>query len=205
MEKKKFLVLGHPRSGTGFMVKLLRQHGYHIGHEVMGRDGISSWMFVVEDYQVFTDKLLNRKDFEFDYVLMNIRHPLHIVTSSYFTENPNKPSMDYRKKHLELEGLNREEMAVKSVLDWYKCIELQRPHLKICIDKNPEEKMFYFLKRFENINLEAPIPKIEGKVNPRNHANLDYTFLKERCDKSIMTEFENFCSLYGYELSNDSI
>jgi hypothetical protein len=202
MEVKKFLVLGHPRSGTGFMVKLFRQYGYLLGHEVMKKDGISSWMFAVRDNQIFNDGTLNRKNYEFTYVIMNIRHPLDIVISSYYTENTHNLSMKYRRKHVIFDGLNREEIAVKSVLDWYKIIELQRPHLKIFVDQNPEEQLFYFLKRHENIKLEEPIPKIEGKVNQRQHDQFNYSFLKERCNKELLEEFESFCKLYGYELDN---
>ncbi|WP_028402602.1 sulfotransferase family protein [Ectobacillus panaciterrae] len=201
MENRKFLVLGHPRSGTGFMVKLFRQFGYQIGHEIMGRDGISSWMLVVDDYQVYTDLTLNRKDFTFDYIIMNLRHPLDIISSSYFTENPSRVSLDYRKKHLNLEGLNRVEVAVKSVLDWYKKIELQRPNLKVCIDKNPEEKLFYFLKRFENKESLLPVEKIERKVNARNHPDLTFSFIKANCNKDIVLELENFCNLYEYKIA----
>ncbi|MCM3735099.1 hypothetical protein M3215_04530 [Bacillus cytotoxicus] len=201
MENRKFLVLGHPRSGTAFMVKLFRQFGYQIGHEIMGRDGISSWMFAVDDYQVYTDHTLNRKNFTFDYIIMNLRHPVNIISSSYFTENPSRISLDYRKKHLNLEGLNRVEVAVKSVLDWYKKIELQRPNLKVCIDKNPEEKLFYFLKRFENKESLLPVEKIEKKVNARNHPDLTFSFIKENCNKDIVLELENFCNLYEYKIT----
>ncbi|MFK4998907.1 hypothetical protein ACI2OX_21260 [Bacillus sp. N9] len=83
MEKRKFLVLGHPRSGTGYMAYLLRQFGYGIGHERMGKDGISSWMFAVNDYQVFADQTLNKKNYTFDYTIMNLRHPIDIVSSTF--------------------------------------------------------------------------------------------------------------------------
>ena len=200
MEKRKFLVLGHPRSGTGFMVNLLSKFGYGIGHEKMGKDGISSWMFTVDDYQVYSDKSLNRENFAFEYIIMNLRHPIDIISSTYYTENTSGKSLEYRKKHINLEGLNQVEMAVKSVLEWYKRIELQRPILTVCIDKNPEDKLFNFLKRFENEEFLEPIKKIKGKVNVRNHPNLNFSFIKENCNKDIILELENFCNLYEYSM-----
>ena len=113
MDKRKFLVLGHPRSGTGFMANLLSKYGYEIGHEEMGKDGISSWMFTVDDYQVYVDNSLNRENFNFDYIIMNLRHPIDIISSTYYTENTSKKSLEYRKKHINLEGLNQVEMAVE--------------------------------------------------------------------------------------------
>ncbi|QNF28490.1 hypothetical protein [Metabacillus elymi] len=200
VEKRKFLILGHPRSGTGFMVKLFQLFGYDIGHEKMGKDGISSWMFAVEDYQVYCDNTLNRQDFIFDYIIMNIRHPFDIVCSTYYTENIAKESLEYRKKYINFDGLNEVEMAVKSVLEWYKRIELQRPILKVCIDKNPEEKLFYFLKRFENKELIFQNVKIKEKVNARSHPDMDYSFLKANCNKNLMSQLENLCELYEYNI-----
>ena len=42
-------IIGSPCCGTGYMAHALRQYGLDIGHEVMGRDGISSWQFAVRD------------------------------------------------------------------------------------------------------------------------------------------------------------
>lgn len=201
MQKRRFLVLGHPRSGTTFMSELFQRFGYDIGHERMGKDGISSWMFAVDDYQVFPDLTLNRKDYTFDYIIMNLRHPLDIISSTYYTENVFRKSLAYRKKHINLDGLNKVEVAVKSVLDWYKIIELQRPNLIVCIDKNPEEKLFYFLKQFENKESLLPVEKIEEKVNARNHPELTFSFIKENCNKDIVLELENFCNLYEYKIT----
>ena len=37
------VVIGCPRSGTGFISQLLKEHGLDVGHEVWGKDGISDW------------------------------------------------------------------------------------------------------------------------------------------------------------------
>ncbi|MDQ0200822.1 hypothetical protein [Neobacillus ginsengisoli] len=200
MEKRKFLVLGHPRSGTTFSAKLLRDFGYQVGHEAMKDDGISSWMFAVEDNQVFTSLGLNRKDYTFEYIIMNIRNPVDIITSTYFTENTSKKSMNYRKKYVNFEGLNKVEEAVKSVLEWYKLIEMQRPHLKLFIDKNPEEKLFHFLKRFDNKEGLLPIKKIKKKINARKHPDLSLSFIKENCGEELFSELIHFCGLYDYHV-----
>ncbi|CUH70096.1 Glycosyltransferase family 25 (LPS biosynthesis protein) [Thalassovita autumnalis] len=46
---RKFLIVGHPRTGTGFAASLLRQMGFDIGHETDGVDGVASWMMSVDD------------------------------------------------------------------------------------------------------------------------------------------------------------
>jgi hypothetical protein len=42
-------VIASPRCGTGYMAHALRQYGLDVGHEVIGLDGISSWLFAVRD------------------------------------------------------------------------------------------------------------------------------------------------------------
>lgn len=37
------VVIGCPRSGTGFISQLLKEHGLDVGHEVWGKNGISDW------------------------------------------------------------------------------------------------------------------------------------------------------------------
>ena len=46
---KKVVVIGHPRCGSGFAAHVLSSVGLDVGHEVMGENGISSWMFAVDD------------------------------------------------------------------------------------------------------------------------------------------------------------
>ena len=197
MEKRKFLILGHPRSGTGFMSKLFQGFGYDIGHEKMGKDGISSWMFAVEDKQVFGDKSLYRKDFTFDIVIMSMRNPLDIVCSTYYTTSD--LSLIFRKKHINLEGLNKLEMTVKSVLEWYKIIELQKPNLKLYVDKAPEKVLSDFFKKIENRHRVAPTKKINNKVNARSHPPMNLSFIKDNCNQNLVDGFVNFCKINGYK------
>lgn len=191
--------MGHPRSGTGFMAELFQQFGYDVGHEKMGKDGISSWMFAVCDKQVFVDTTLNRKDYKFDYVITNVRHPIDIIASTYYTEGAK--SLAYRKKFVPLEGLNEIEMAAKSVLEWYKLIELQKPNLHISIDKSPEKHLLQFLRKFEG-NKVQPVKEKIRKVNERSHPDITFSFIQANCNKDIVLELVNFCGLYNYDISN---
>tara|TARA_B100000768_G_scaffold46017_1_gene44792 strand:- start:761 stop:1480 length:720 start_codon:yes stop_codon:yes gene_type:complete len=44
-------IIGTGRSGTGFIAKALGKAGRDIGHEAMGKDGISSWCLVADDIE----------------------------------------------------------------------------------------------------------------------------------------------------------
>lgn len=44
----KILVIAPPRSGTGYAAKCLQDIGFDVGHEKLGKDGISSWLWAVD-------------------------------------------------------------------------------------------------------------------------------------------------------------
>ncbi|MDW8518559.1 hypothetical protein [Priestia flexa] len=198
--KKKFLVLGHPRSGTGFMSALFNKFGYNVGHETMGKDGISSWMFAVDDNQVYGEIGLTRKDFEFDYVIMNIRDPISIVSSTFYTENTATPSLEYRKKHINLSHVQNEiDLSVKSVLGWYSIIEKQNPDIVIKVDELPEQSLCSFLNLAAELEHSVcPDAVVQRNINGRKHETLSHTDLIQACNKQTVQEFENFCNRYGY-------
>lgn len=196
MTRKKFLVLGHPRSGTGFMSQLFFRFGLDVGHEMMCQDGISSWMFAVEENQVYTDESLNRKDFDFEHVIMVIRNPMDIICSTYWTENVG-PSLQFRQKYIDMDGLNLVERAVKSVLGWYKIIEEQKPAVTIYVDKDPERTLCDFLNAVEGRHFEMP-PGATGVVNAREHPSLPYEVVAQHCQPELLREMQDFCQFHQY-------
>jgi len=99
--KKPILITSHPRCGTGYMAALCRAMGVQVGHETMLEDGISSWLFAVEGTQPWVEAL-NRKDYEFDYLIHVLRHPIDAVNSIAYIENTNRDSLQYRLQNLEL-------------------------------------------------------------------------------------------------------
>jgi hypothetical protein len=48
----RVIVTGHPRSGTGYTAHCFRCAGWDVGHEKVGSDGISSWMWAVKSTEV---------------------------------------------------------------------------------------------------------------------------------------------------------
>lgn len=192
-------MLGHPRSGTAFMSKLLGLYGFDVGHERMGKDGISSWMFGVKENQIFTDFSLNRKDFGFEHIIMAIRHPLHIISSTYYTENANVQSLSFRKRYVNMVGLNEIETAVQSVLGWYECIEVQAPAVTIYVDKDPKRDLQRFLTTIEKRPLQIPSEPI-GAINARNHPTLLIDFIARNCQLGLLRKLEEFCKIHHYSL-----
>ena len=87
MIDKRFLIIGHPRCGTGFMSKWFNYcYNYQIGHEIMGKDGISSWMMTVTDREYPYSNFL-KGDYNFNQTFICIRHPLDAIQSIMNIEN----------------------------------------------------------------------------------------------------------------------
>jgi hypothetical protein len=84
---KKLVVVGCPRSGTGYISKVLQSVGLDVGHEVVGRDGTSDWRLTVG--------ALNG----YDPILHQVRHPLEVIPS-LMTIMPH--SWQFMEKHTSL-------------------------------------------------------------------------------------------------------
>ncbi len=200
---KKFLVLGHPRSGTGYMATLFQRFGYDVSHEKMGKDGISSWMFAVEENQVFMDRSLNRKNYQFEHTLMTMRHPNDIVSSIYYTGDMKGRSLHYRQAYLPLENYQGIEKAVQSVVGWYALIEQQDPALIMYVDRQPAQQLAHFLQMKEAKDYPL-IPALNRKVNARKHADLSWEDIKHACHEQTWEAYRRFCNRQGYRAEEDA-
>ena len=80
----KVLVTGHPRSGTGYASKCLQDIGLDVGHEKIGKNGISSWLWAANchDNARWGD---NYTDINPDITILVIRNPKDVIASTLFT------------------------------------------------------------------------------------------------------------------------
>ena len=53
MQNKRCVIIGTGRSGTAYTSKLLRECGIDVGHEALGKDGVSSWYLTTEFEDAF--------------------------------------------------------------------------------------------------------------------------------------------------------
>jgi hypothetical protein len=77
------LITGCGRSGTHFTSELLRQMGFDVPHEHVGKDGTASWKHVVSGTFVYIGKNREVKiDSDgFTHILHQVRHPLKVIAS----------------------------------------------------------------------------------------------------------------------------
>lgn len=129
--KRDFLILGHPRSGTGYMAKLFEANGFDVGHETVGEHGTSNWQFAVKanEYPFPSDEF-KRQDVSFKSVYHVIRHPLHAINSIAHTESR---SESFRAKYIPLCG-NDFEKAIQSYYGWTMLIQSQMPDKTFTLD-----------------------------------------------------------------------
>ena len=139
--KKKYfrslLIVGHPRCGSGYAANLCQQMGLDIGHEKLGDDGISSWMFAVEADEnpyALDDVARTRRALSWKYLVMPVRD-LSTAAGSVIRDSTHAPpSYSFRREYiLRLLGLDLDQLqtplerAVMSVISWCKIILRQNP------------------------------------------------------------------------------
>ena len=129
---KRVLGVGHPRTGSGYLSRVLSAFGLDVGHEKMGRDGIVSWMFSVYDLEnpwALNRYAVSRYYSHFSHTILHVRDPFR-AASSIIRENINAPgSFDFRNKHIsrELDADLRQystdlEIAMRSIILWDRVI-----------------------------------------------------------------------------------
>ena len=121
----RVLVLGHPRSGTGYTAHCFRQCGWDVGHEKRGRDGIASWMWAAPgEWSVpWGDP---RGDTPLPETVLHImRNPAACVSSVAYTELNSEP---WRSGWIRIpEDCGVIERAVWSIYGWSQLIESNHP------------------------------------------------------------------------------
>lgn len=210
--ERPFLIVGHPRTGTGFAANLFRQLGYDIGHERDGRDGLSSWMFAVEDDDnpfTYDEVARSRQNLRWQHLIHPVRDPL-AAAPSIILENVFSPiSFEFRRKHVMAasgidiaDGVSDLDRAMLSLTLWSDMIEAMRPAL--------------------TLRIEAPLPDLEiflkdiGASLRTKHLDLSPTNVNKRYKKkhqerpvltdedwralpaSTKTRLNAYCQRYGY-------
>ena len=94
------LITGCPRSGTGYASRIFQAQGLDIGHEHLGTDGVSSWLFAVTDHRYPWHKRGElRQNYNFQVILHQVRDPLKVLASMAVLR---RPDWTFIRRHLEL-------------------------------------------------------------------------------------------------------
>jgi GR25 family glycosyltransferase involved in LPS biosynthesis len=218
---RKLLIVGHPRCGSGYMAKLFQSYGFDIGHELTGKDGISSWMFAVYDTNnpyAFDQYARSRFYWKFDFVIHHVRNPLQAIPSIIVENKNSSLSFQFRRKHIKAQtgiDINSFETeiskAVVSFLKWNEIIDSSNPSLTVKIE-NCEKDIYNFCIQNKLFNNKLKF-LILSKLNARPERNvnsgkryLNQVVSKPLVDKidwnqvelSLKKQLNNFCQKYNY-------
>lgn len=211
-----FLILGHPRSGTGYISKLFTSYGVNIGHETIDEHGISCWTFVTLNCNHFNGvpksksqksiKGIARQDLKYRHLVHNVRNPFDVINSIYQTE-ANTHSQVFRLLHAVPKidsNLDTLSQTILSVTRWNKMISELKPEIIFKVEDCAEEVKDYLEKLKFSV---ADSLFMDTQYNTRKKSKSNKLTIDDYKDVPayILKELDEYCKTYGYKniLLND--
>lgn len=156
----KILITGHPRTGTGYAAKCLQDIGLDVGHEKLGADGISSWLWAVDCYDNarWGD---NYRDIFPEMTIMLVRNPHDVIASMAHTA---ARAFAWMGQYVEIPAGTDIVKAAAVLVAWTeKCLENRKPDFLV--------RTVDFAEFCERTFSRRPSDALEG-FNSRHHPNL---------------------------------
>lgn len=205
-----FLIVGHPRCGTGFMATVFQELGWDVGHETVGRNGTSNWVYAVPKDKCFPWVTGCSCSYVWDYVVHCVRDPFTAIASIAHTEIFNgdltpttqgyihvKTSTDFRRRFVYFPPhLPLVEQAILSFLGWNRIIEDSRPDCVIRVEHVWED----LTVGLKGTGWECNRHKVT-RVQPQNQRKHVSITQKEweQVTPGLLYELDRWCIKYGYD------
>lgn len=169
------LITGHPRSGTAYMSALFSANGIDVGHEKMGRDGISTWMAcVAEPIEGYPVECPDVSNVAFDKVIYVLRDPIQAISSIAFTEGATD---DFRAQYVTCYG-SFLERAVLSYVGWIRLAKARFPEMQVVALEKSE--------LLPNINISFE----DIRINSREHPFINEHDLYRMVSSDVWVQYE---------------
>lgn len=203
------LILGHPRSGTGYMAKLFSSFGIDIGHEFIGKNGISCWTFLIPNAnhmhgQDMSIKDKSRQNFTFNHVVQCVRNPINCINSVFFSESGEKShSRIFRSKYNSYIDQSDPliDQVICSITGWNKMIEDLNPSATFKIENCESEVKKFVCMEMDFSNLITSESNLPPKnYNARKHDKLTYEEIKKMALPKSLSLLDEYCDKYQYSL-----
>ena len=211
IEYKDFLCIGHPRCGTTSISYYLKQMGYDVGHENMGKDGVSSWLLSVDDNNYPYGNIKEKFRYYFKNIIHVIRNPYDAIPSIILENKytPNNSSYKFKKKHIkkilnidlpEIDFDNvslytETELAIKTFIYWNQICELSHPTIVCKIEDITPLQVFNSKKNTIDLTKQNSNKKYVGKQYNKPIITND---MYDKIDDHLKEELINFCNKYEY-------
>lgn len=204
-EKRRFLILGHPRSGTQYMARLMTCFGYSVGHETVSENGVSCWSWATYHPNPPWSPGTRRDDFT--EMIHVIREPLGVIASTAYTDTQDCWRDDHTYsddwKDIAHGGCKSEHFrrlytvqfpewslldnAAMSYLGWTNLIQAQRPDLTVKVEEAPRVMADYLGEK-----IKSPPPPTN--TNTRKHPPIEIDALRLEVQGAVI----RFCKRWGY-------
>ncbi len=186
VKKVKYMVTGHPRSGTRWLSQVLWRCGLDMPHETPGADGIVSWQHGVPGtYAVKCDT-----------VIQLVRFPLDCIASTAYTLHAS--AFPFMRNYIGLPIVDNN--LIVAMWTWYHWNLMLEDR---CIDRFRLEKIYPELPRLlKHFNTEKP----EGiqfpiRANIKRHLPTTWKEL-DSLDKGLANKCREMGARYGYRIDS---
>ena len=195
-----FYIIGHPRTGSGYMSKLMKCFDYEIGHEKMKRDGISCWLnvhCVPEEHPMDIFQpwgIPRRPDSRKGIIIHHIRNPVKAM-ASIILENREPSSYQFRRQvilhhfYIDLDNYNEIDKAALSYIYWNRLAEAQGPQVRIQVEKGPEQLALFFGKDVPSVS-----PPNDTNTSKNRHQEVEWNKMSPK----VYQILDETCERYGY-------
>lgn len=144
------LITGTGRSGTHYTSRLMRELGYDIPHERIGKGGTASWKHIVSGRFAYIGKnraAVNICSEGFTTILHQVRHPLKVIASM---QTFGDSTWSFMAQHIQLDlKAPKVKRGMQAWVGWNQLIE-KRAHWRFKIETLHES--------FDEFCLHAGIP-----------------------------------------------
>ncbi len=195
--KRFLLITGCARSGTNYIMKVLKKSGLIIGHETVRRDGVISWLMAFDTKEVPEGD--PRNGIVFEHIFHQVRHPLKVISSFHSTHRSEHPVWEYVIEQIP-EIRIEDPHLVKCAKYWYywnlKAEEEAEWTYQIeKIDQLWDEFGRRVGKKIKRDGLES-IPKDANTLG--SHRDFTWNDLKEQIDPDLFLDIQQLARKYGY-------
>ncbi len=170
-------VIGIPRGGTGYMAHALGRFGIDVGHEAIGADGISSWMFAVGDVDLPFGAAGHARNSRFvfaDTVIAVVRTAPQAVFATQIENAKNIQSYAFRRRwikrllDIDLDSFGTDfDRALAAYVFWYRLVMLRGPVAFVCLERAAQDLARLFAARLLPERRTPEAAELGAVVNAR--------------------------------------
>jgi hypothetical protein len=208
----KYLIIGHPRCGSGFTAHLFSKLGIPASHETepINKSALSSWAFNIEHEpndlikpRYGIDGWGWRGKYSFKHTITHLRNPFDALPS-IINENEYDWSFHIRNKYIKKITHKRVsgspvERAILGYIYWNK-IAINKSEFYFRIESEEDFQSLVIFLQSKNEDPQSidftSLKKVNSKPLDKKQIEKDqYKFISSE----IKSELFDFCAQYGYE------